>query len=207
MTSTFDEPGRGTQAIDAGFAAYLVKPLRQSPLFDCLMTITKGDKAPERAPEPAPVQAPIVVAQPATSDPEPGMRAERILVVEDNLVNQRLATKQLQRLGFSTSIAENGSVAVERLRNEHFDLVLMDLQMPEMDGFTATRHIRQNELRTGHRVPIIAVTADARPEDRIACLAAEMDDYLSKPVSLDELRVTIERWMAPRHSAAQAPRL
>jgi len=201
MTSTFDEPGRGREAIDAGFAAYLVKPLRQSPLFDCLMTVTKKDQSHDAAHDGTVSKAHVAAT-------EPGVRPERILIVEDNLVNQRLATKQLQRLGFTTSIAENGAVAVERLRSEQFDLVLMDLQMPEMDGFTATRHIRQNELRTGHRVPIIAITADARPEDRIACLAAEMDDYLSKPVSLDELRSVIERWMAPRGSeASQAPRL
>jgi two-component system sensor histidine kinase/response regulator len=194
MTSGVDEPARGPRAIDAGFTAYMLKPLRQSPLFDCLVTIAKIDLAKESASD-------AIVWNGHTGDGTPKDHAERILIVEDNLVNQRLASKQLQRLGFATAIAENGRVAVEMMRREQFDLVLMDLQMPEMDGFTATRRIRQDERLTGHHVPIIAVTADARPEDRIACLAAEMDDYLSKPVSLEELRNVIARWMRPRASA------
>jgi two-component system sensor histidine kinase/response regulator len=194
MTSGVDEPARGPRAIAAGFTAYMLKPLRQSPLFDCLVTIAKIDQTKESASDAA-------VSTGHTGDGDAEDRVERILVVEDNPVNQRLASKQLQRLGFATAIAENGRVAVEMLRREPFDLVLMDLQMPEMDGFTATRQIRQDERLTGHHVPIIAVTADARPEDRVACLAAEMDDYLSKPVSLEELRNVIARWMRPRASA------
>ncbi|HEY0798316.1 MAG TPA: response regulator [Candidatus Baltobacteraceae bacterium] len=203
LTSASDVPQRGREAIESGFAAYLLKPLRQSPLFDSLVTTTNADQTTENAivKTPTPVPSPVPPPQrTAAGDADP--RAERILIVEDNLVNQRLAMKQLTRLGFSAKIAENGRVAVEALRSEHFDLVLMDLQMPEMDGFTATRLIRKDELHTGRHVPIIAVTADARPEDRIACLASEMDDYLSKPVSLESLRDVLQRWMTPRPPAA-----
>jgi CheY-like chemotaxis protein len=198
LASTSDQPGRGAKAISAGFTAYLIKPLRQSPLFDCLATIVDA----ARSGEPTRAEALVKLDVPGM---QTGSSEERILVVEDNFVNQRLATKQLQRLGFAAVIAENGRVAVETLRREHFALVLMDLQMPDMDGFTATRHIRKDEQLTGRRVPIVAVTADARPEDRTACMAAEMDDYISKPLSLDDLRQVLARWMPAKALTPQAP--
>jgi CheY-like chemotaxis protein len=106
----------------------------------------------------------------------------RVLVVEDNLINQKVAARLLENEGHSVVIAENGRVALERLGNSHFDLVLMDLQMPEMDGFAATAAIRQREAGTGRRLPIVAVTANAMVGDRERCLQAGMDAYISKPV-------------------------
>jgi CheY-like chemotaxis protein len=106
----------------------------------------------------------------------------RVLVVDDNLINQKVAARLLEKEGHSVVIAENGRVALERLGNAHFDLVLMDLQMPEMDGFAATAAIRQREAGTGRRLPIVAVTANALVGDRERCLQAGMDAYISKPV-------------------------
>ena len=125
------------------------------------------------------------------------VRAERILVVEDNPVNQRLAIKQLERLGFKASAVSNGHEAISAALHVTYDLVLMDCQMPEMDGYEATAEIRRREQRDGGHVTIVAMTANALAEDRAACLEAGMDDYLPKPVSLTDLRGVIERWIGP----------
>jgi CheY-like chemotaxis protein len=106
----------------------------------------------------------------------------RVLIVEDNLINQRVAARLLEKEGHSVVIAENGRVALERLGDAEFDLVLMDLQMPEMDGFAATAAIRQQEAGTGRHLPIVAVTANALLGDRERCLEAGMDGYVAKPV-------------------------
>jgi CheY-like chemotaxis protein len=125
-------------------------------------------------------------------------RPERVLVVEDNQVNQRLAVRQLQRLGFAAKTVSNGREAVEAETREHYDLIFMDVQMPVMDGFEAAAEIRRLEIRSRRRVPIVAMTANALNEDRDACLAAGMDDYVSKPVSLANLRAVIEKWLPAR---------
>jgi CheY-like chemotaxis protein len=109
-------------------------------------------------------------------------RPLRVLVVEDNLINQKVAARLLEKEGHSVVIAENGRVALERLGDAQFDLVLMDLQMPEMDGFAATAAIRQQEAGTGRHLPIVAVTANAMVGDRERCLQAGMDGYVAKPV-------------------------
>ncbi len=118
-----------------------------------------------------------------------------MLIVEDNAVNQRLATRQLQRLGFAPEVVGNGAEAVEASERTRYDLIFMDVQMPVMDGFEATAVIRRHELRTRSHVPIVAMTANARGEDRDNCLAAGMDDYVSKPVTLGDLRRITERWV------------
>ena len=125
----------------------------------------------------------------------------RILVAEDNPVNQRVAKGLLRKLGFTCEVANNGRKAADVLRESEFDLVLMDCQMPEMDGFEATRLIRAREARADSRIPIVAMTANAMSGDREQCLDAGMDDYISKPVNPAELEVVIERWVrrdAPR---------
>jgi CheY-like chemotaxis protein len=111
----------------------------------------------------------------------------RVLLVEDNRVNQRVAKMVLEKWAIEVSLAENGEQAVSECMSSVFDLVLMDIQMPIMDGFAATRRIRQMESGSGHRIPIVAMTANAMKGDREACLAAGMDDYLSKPIRKDEL--------------------
>ena len=123
------------------------------------------------------------------------MRSEKILLVEDNEINTLLALKQLQRIGFVVSAVGDGRQAVEAVTREHFDLVFMDCHMPEMDGFAATREIRRLEAGGTRRLPIVAMTADARTEDHQNCLLAGMDDYVSKPTSLESLRVVLDRWV------------
>ena len=120
----------------------------------------------------------------------------RILVVEDNAVNQLVATGLLAALGYTSDTADDGLAAIEAARQGSFDAILMDVQMPRMDGYTATRHIRAQE--TGRRRPIIAMTAAAVEGERERCLEAGMDDYLTKPVDAVRLADTLKRWLAPR---------
>ncbi len=123
------------------------------------------------------------------------MRPEKILLVEDNEINTLLALKQLQRIGFVVSAVPNGQQAVEAVTREHFDLVFMDCHMPVMDGFEATREIRRLEAGETRHLTIVAMTADARTTDHQNCLDAGMDDYVSKPTSLESLRAVLERWL------------
>ena len=120
-------------------------------------------------------------------------RSLRILMAEDNAVNQKLAVRLLERLGHQVQVAGNGIEALQRYNNDSFDLVFMDVQMPEMDGFTATAEIRAAERSTGQRIPIIAMTAHAMKGDRERCLQAGMDDYISKPISGEAVRAAISR--------------
>jgi signal transduction histidine kinase/CheY-like chemotaxis protein len=127
----------------------------------------------------------------------PGLR---ILLAEDNAVNQKVAVRTLQKQGHSVTVASSGRVVLELLKQQTFELILMDVQMPEMDGMEATRNIREQEKITGRHIPIIALTAHAMSGDRERCLAAGMDGYTTKPIRLDELNREIERWRpgAPR---------
>ena len=120
----------------------------------------------------------------------------RILLVEDNAVNRTIATKLLEKHGHVVIAVENGALAVDVTASERFDLVLMDVQMPVMDGLTATAHIRTREHTTGVHLPIIAVTAHAMDQDRQRCLAAGMDDHLPKPIRSTDLFATVARFAA-----------
>lgn len=122
-------------------------------------------------------------------------RNARVLVAEDNIVNQRLIEAQLQKLGCRATIVSTGRGAVDEVASARYDVILMDCQMPDLDGLAATRAIRGLETRTGEHVPIIALTANARPGDREACLASGMDDHLAKPVTLAALRSMLLRWL------------
>jgi CheY-like chemotaxis protein len=135
-------------------------------------------------------------ARPAEPAPPAPSAKRRVLIAEDNLMNQRVATKLLQKVGCETHVVVNGREAVEAVRNNHYDLVLMDCQMPEMDGFEATAAIRKMEGLAKHTV-IFALTANAMAGDREKCLAAGMDDYLSKPFDLKALERAIETWLTP----------
>jgi len=134
-------------------------------------------------------------------------RKGAILVVEDNDANRILALRQLERLGYAAAAARNGREAVEAIAKERYSLVLMDCQMPEMDGFEAARAIRQGETAGGERLPIIAMTASATERDRLGCLEAGMDDFIAKPVMIGVLSETLARWHPSgdaAHPATQA---
>jgi PAS domain S-box-containing protein len=139
-------------------------------------------------------------AEPASDCSAGLLSGLRVLVAEDNLVNQKVITRQLERWGVPYRLAANGYEVLEWLDKEPFDLILMDCQMPEMDGFEATRRLRAQEA-TAH-IPIIALTANALPEDREACLRAGMDDYLPKPFKPEALRTVLERWAQKRPAQA-----
>ena len=126
-----------------------------------------------------------------------------MLVAEDNPVNQRVAVRMLERLGLGADVAADGAEAVQSFGRQPYAAVLMDCQMPELDGFEATARIRARE-GTGRHTPIIAMTASAMRGDRERCLAAGMDDYVSKPVTIESLRTVLERWL-PLEAAPPAP--
>ncbi len=162
---------------DGLFAARLGKPLRQSQLFDTLVTLLAQDAAPRH---PAPPLKPRIDAEMASH------HALRILLAEDNVVNQKVALRLLQQMGYRADLASNGLEAIDCVARQTYDVVLMDVQMPEMDGLEASRRITAR-WPAGHRPRIIAMTANAMQGDREICLAAGMDDYLSKPIRLDKL--------------------
>ncbi len=168
-----------------GFSVWLRKPVRQSLLKDCLR------RRLWRAPALPPPQPPVPTAQ----TPALG----RVLLVEDNPVNREVSTGMLELIGYHVAVAEDGQQALTVSATDSFDLILMDCQMPVMDGFTATAGIRSRERDTrAPHIPIIALTANAMEGDRERCLAAGMDDYLSKPFSRQALAEMLARWRAPR---------
>ncbi|HEY4442083.1 MAG TPA: response regulator [Candidatus Elarobacter sp.] len=170
-----------------GFAAVVRKPIRQNALYDALVGAMRGP-VPLEAPV---IEPPAIVAVERNGD----ANGVRILVAEDNPVNRKLALQQLKKLGYDAHAVTNGREAIEAVSRDEFGLVLMDCQMPECDGFEATREIRKVESGGGRHIPIIAMTANALEGDREVCLAAGMDDYLAKPVQLAALRAAIERYV------------
>ncbi len=188
-----------------GIEAYLVKPVRQSPLFDCLVNVM-GKSTDENAvaSSAGPVPAPIF------SDPNPKVENVRILLAEDNIVNQKVALAQLQKLRYKANTVANGLEVLEALQQISYDIILMDCQMPEMDGYEATRAIRKREKSADQgcswRSPvyIIAMTANAMQGDNEKCFAAGMDDYLSKPARISELQTALERWKLTQNQPNRA---
>ncbi len=220
LLTSIGRRGDAKKAREAGLAAYLTKPVRERQLQDCLVTIMTQRPSPLRATttnDPFPLVTRHTLAE---------TKAEvdlRILLAEDNIINQKVAVRLFQRLGYRIDVVVNGREAVEAMSRIRYDVVFMDCQMPDMDGFEATRLIREREaaeiassvelrvsgprpndsgshpetgnqkLETTHRVPIIAMTANVMQGDRERCLAAGMDDYLSKPISADALAGALSR--------------
>jgi len=189
MLTSAGRPGDAARCRELGISAYLMKPIRQSELLDAICVILdRGTK--ER-------NLPLVTRHSLQENKQ----GPRVLLAEDNAVNQTLALRLLEKRGYSVEVAGDGRAAVEAFEKGHFDLVLMDVQMPGMDGFEATATIRAKEKLTGGHVPIIAMTAHALKADRERCFAAGMDGYVSKPIRTSELFSTIESLLVNKGSA------
>ena len=189
-----DESKQTTAAV--GITCHLTKPVRRSQLFDCLMQVLNN-----RYTDAVPHPVELTEAQNADT-PLNG----RVLLAEDNLVNQEVALRMLEMLGCDVEVAEDGQLALSAVSSKTFDLVLMDCQMPEMDGFQATTAIRKHEQQSNSdtHIPIIALTANAMEGDREHCLAVGMDDFLSKPFTKEQLQALLEQWLAkPKVSAEE----
>jgi CheY-like chemotaxis protein/HPt (histidine-containing phosphotransfer) domain-containing protein/anti-sigma regulatory factor (Ser/Thr protein kinase) len=176
---------------EAGISAYLTKPIKQSDLMDAIMAVLDPHAAAR-------------LQTSAEEAPPQDTRGLRVLVAEDNAVNQQVAVGMLERAGHTAMVAGNGREALALLEHEPFDLILMDVQMPELDGLETAAAIRAREQTTGGHVPIVAVTAHALKGDAERCLAAGMDDYLAKPLHPRELRTAIQRVMEGRPRPGKA---
>jgi len=196
LLTSFGQRGHGAEASRIGIAAYLTKPVDEADLYDCLVEVM--DETRRR-------RAPHLVTRHSLRELRPPVAA-RVLVAEDNEVNQKVAARILEKLGYQAEVAENGKEALEACARTRYDAVLMDGQMPGMDGFEATRRIREREREAGGpRLPIVAMTASAMKGDREKCLEAGMDDYVSKPVTPEALEAVLRRWVgAPAGSAEKA---
>ncbi len=185
LTSLGRLPGAGTSG---EFDAQLPKPLRASQLYNTLVQLLADDEGVGP------------VAEPGRS--RPGGRSLQILLAEDNAVNQKVALRLLERLGYSADVASDGLEAIEAVARGRYDVVLMDVQMPELDGLEASRRICERWPDT--RPHIIAMTANALPEDREACFAAGMDDYVAKPIRSEQLAEALKRVAPARQDAVPA---
>jgi CheY-like chemotaxis protein/HPt (histidine-containing phosphotransfer) domain-containing protein len=194
LLPSFGKRGHGEKASQAGIAAYLQKPVRQSQLHDCL-TAVMARSGIETVTEQRLVTR-HSMRESEAQQKDKTLSTVRIIIAEDSIVNQKVALGQLYNLGYQAEAVLNGRELLKSLENDHFDIILMDCQMPELDGFAATAEIRRREGTVRHTT-IIAMTANALDGDYERCLAAGMDDYLSKPVKSDLLRMKLERWAKP----------
>ena len=173
---------------DIGFSAYLTKPVKRQQLYDCLSTVLGMPVVVIKKPA-----KPIVTRHTLSEEKK---RSIRILLAEDNPVNQKVAQKMLEKFGYYSDAVSNGFEVIKALSMIAYDIVLMDVVMPDMDGFEATAKIRDPESKViNHRIPIIALTANAMKGDREKCLSAGMDDYITKPVKPQELLDVLEKWV------------
>ena len=191
--------GQAEKAKQAGISAYLTKPAHRAHLYDCLtMIVDRPAKSAIDLLEGGAASRPheVLVTRHVLKEAAAAARA-RILVAEDNIVNQKVAVCQLEKLGYRADVVANGLDAVDAVSRVSYALVLMDCQMPEMDGLEATAMIRKREgEQASRRLPIIAMTANAMQGDREKCLDAGMDDYLAKPVKLEHLKATLAGWIS-----------
>ncbi|MDT7042354.1 PAS domain S-box protein [Candidatus Nitronereus thalassa] len=216
LVTSLGRRGDAAAAKEAGIAAYLTKPLHHDQLRDCLEQVIKG-----------PVGGGKDLITKYTLREAQRRQEGRLLVADDNIVNQKVAVRMLEKLGYRVDVVANGSEAVEAVSRITYDAVLMDCQMPEMDGFEATQEIRKREsllvardsslgdqeisgasderraTSDQRRVPIIAMTANAMPGDRENCLKAGMDDFVSKPVKIEALEAVLMEWVKPKELSTQ----
>jgi CheY-like chemotaxis protein/HPt (histidine-containing phosphotransfer) domain-containing protein len=198
MLTSADRPGDLERCQRLGIAQWLRKPIKQSELFDALVAVLRINAVADATPatEPAPAQPDGAAVLPPLS----------ILLAEDSLVNQKLAMALLSKWGHTVVVAVNGREAVEFSAAQSFDLILMDVQMPELDGLAAARAIREREARTAHdRIPIVAMTAHAMAGDRDRCLESGMDGYVSKPIRAGTLLDELRRVLPARNEARDIP--
>jgi CheY-like chemotaxis protein/HPt (histidine-containing phosphotransfer) domain-containing protein len=236
LLTSLVQRGHAEEARQAGITAYLPKPVRHDQLQQCLQTVLGLRAEPSGLPGETDKTAAAPVSFITRHTLTEGQPRLRILVAEDNLINQKLAVRMVERLGYQADVVESGSQALEALRRTSYAAVLMDCQMPGMDGYEATRLIRESENRDALRVtrdepkeassreslsvsdtrhsspvtrhvPIIAVTANAMQGDRERCLAAGMDDYLAKPVKGHELDAILRRWLPVQDSVGHVAAL
>jgi len=191
MLTSAGHLGDAARCRELGISAYLVKPIRQAELLEAVCRVLRK----------APAESPGQLVTRHTLREE--HRRRSVLLAEDNAVNQTLAVRLLEKRGYRVTVAENGRKTLEAMARERFDAILMDLQMPEMDGFEAVAAIRANERVSGERIPVIAMTAHALKGDEEACLAAGMDGYISKPIRTSELFATLEKFLAEKDEAAE----
>jgi signal transduction histidine kinase/DNA-binding response OmpR family regulator len=186
MMTSVGQKGDSSRMKEIGFAAYLTKPVKQTQLFECLFTVDGQNRGGEKT------QSRPIVTRYTMADEQ--LRSARILLAEDNMTNQLVVTGILKKRGMRVNAVANGLEAIHALENAPYDIVLMDVQMPEMDGLEATREIRSEGSGVlDHQVYIIAMTAHAMGGDREKCLDAGMNDYVSKPVSPEEMFTSIEK--------------
>jgi two-component system, sensor histidine kinase and response regulator len=191
MLTSAGERGDASRCVNLGIAAYLLKPIKQSELLFTLSQVLHGPQKSEGQ---------SLITRHSIRESKLGLR---ILLAEDNPVNQKVAMKMLERMGHTVTISENGREVLDAVDRDVFDLILMDIQMPEVDGFEATRSIREREKIGGKHVPIVAMTAHAMKGDKEKCLQAGMDGYIAKPISAQQLFETIENLFQTRSAAKQ----
>ena len=193
MLTSGGQRGDAQRCQTLGIAAYLLKPVRQSELREAIIRVLSS--------RPTKVNTGMITRA-SLRERADGSRTLKVLLAEDNLVNQKLATRLLEKRNHSVTVVENGREALDALEKCNYDLVLMDMQMPDMDGFEATRILREQEKSTGKHQPVIAMTALAMTGDRDRCMAAGLDGYISKPIRPQELDETLDIFLAPKEVRA-----
>lgn len=188
LISSNGQRGDGDTARQLGAAAYLTMPIGELRLFDCLSTVMGRHSDESVAPN-----APELVTR-HTIDEANSKKLIRILLVEDYLINQAVAVRQLKKLGYQADVVSDGLEALEALSRTNYDIVLMDCQMPKLDGYETTKEIRRREEGTDAHTLIIAMTANAMVGDREKCIGSGMDDYITKPIKAEDLRRVLEQW-------------
>jgi CheY-like chemotaxis protein len=187
MMTSMAQRGDAAHFRDIGFDGYLPKPIRQSELYDTLVAVISGDHGDDHA-------SSSLVTRHTVREQRRG--AVRILLAEDNVSNQEVARTIITTLGYTVDVVTSGREALQALHRTPYDMVLMDVQMPEMDGYEATRRIRDTRSSVlNHYIPVIAMTAHALKGDKQKCLDAGMDDYIAKPITPEALERLIDTWL------------